>query len=223
MTKRVMEQKANRRISSNMMVEESEQHLEVLRSYGFQFGKKTGSRFIAAVHEIVGIVAKEQIAEMLGTILALQLDVNDLNGRLIEQTEKTKSAENLYDEIQKKLEVVESDLSSALEAKDVIASLRDKEMSRLNEEIAELKARPQIVAEHNITQLASAARKHAEKNPRDQMAQGAYHAYCRCLRLCRGESEPEVTMSMCADRADYEAKVADATPMAHEETINREG
>lgn len=169
MTKRKMEEQANRNISSNMMVEESEQHLEVLRSYGFQFGKKTGSRFIAAVHEIVGIVAKQQIAEMHGTILALKLDVNDLNGRLIEQTEKTKSAENLYDEIQKKLEVVEADLFLMVQ--------KNKEMEERSVNIA-------------------------EKNE----------------VLDDDTSEP-ITMSMCANQADYEAKTADATPMTEAETV----
>lgn len=174
----------------------SEKHIEVLRSYGFQFGKKTGSRFIAAVHEIVSIVSADKITEMRGTILALQFDVNDINDRLIKQTEKAKTLKDENENLSKKLKVIEDDFLNAVK------------------ENGELK----VAAEHHAKKLAVVE----EDLIKAVMAKAEYEEKAAAQKASNAvdDSEP-ITMSMCANKADYEAKVAAEQPaMTEAETVN---
>jgi len=143
----MMERKNHRTIAGDAPIEMSETHLEVLRSHGFQFGAKTGSRFIAAVHEIVDIVAKEQIDDLHQKVLALQFDVNDINGRLVDANEKK-------DNLAKKLAVIESDFLKAV-----------SEVEALKEKLAASDRRIQRMQAH-----LDAQRKHFDANPNDMHA-----------------------------------------------------
>lgn len=189
MTKRQMEQQANRTINSEGSHEMSEKHIEVLRSYGFQFGKKTGSRFIAAVHEIVGIVSADKITEMQGTILALQFDVNHINDRLVKAQEDK-------DNLAKKLAVIETDFLNAV-----------KENGELKV-AAEDQAKKLAVVEEDLIKAVMAKAEYEKKATTEKASNAA------------DDAEP-ITMSMCANKADYEEKVAAEQPaMTEAETIN---
>lgn len=205
MTKREMEQKANRTITSDMPVEMSEKHLTVLRSYGFMFGAKTGSRFIAAVHDIVGIVAAEQIADMHCILDGTKRELHDAK-------EQAKTAADTIAMLNK-----EKAVANAAEA------CAKSEIHDLKAKINDLKLSADLLTAGTgrMAALVTKARNHAAANPNDQQAKTVLHAQERMVRVFNGEetdAEP-LSMSMFASKEDYDKAVAAADPMSEAEKV----
>jgi hypothetical protein len=204
-----MEQKANQRIDGNMPVQMSETHLEVLRSYGFQFGAKTGSRFIAAVHEIVGIVAQDKIETMVKQLGDKQEEnkklTDDLFAERLARTNEQKAASAEKESLVKKLAEHEESAGKALA------------------HIADLKLSADLLTAGTgrMAERVTKARNHAATNPNDLQAQVVLCACERMVNVFSGEEKPAepLSMSMFATKDDYDKAVAAETAVTTEEKI----
>lgn len=183
MTKRVMEQKANRQIDGNMPVQMSETHLEVLRSYGFQFGAKTGSRFIAAVHEIVVAVSQEKINEM-------RHEVNEVEARCAVLEEKLKAAQGENNKL-----IADSEQKTAY-------------YKTLEAKIDELKLSADLLTAGTgrMAELVTKARDHAAAHPNDQQGKDLLYMCEAMVCAFNGEEPPVITAILNKEGLDQIAK-----------------